>query len=298
MIEEKFVDLYARNSGLKDKLIAERDVVLAYALDAIHAAGLAGALAFKGGTCLRKCVFGSSGRFSEDLDFTLTGGKGALERIMAMFGGEHHGIKFRIEESYAGDDGTSWGALIGYEHAWNSLGRFKLQVSLREEPTLPVVPLPQKRQAYFKYLEFAPAAAPALQVIEMTAEKLRAACQRVKVRDLYDLCLIAELPFDVDLLRSLVVLKLWQSGDPFDPDRFFDKIGGTKYDWTDLERLLRSNQKLVPSRILEKIRGRYAALRGLTSLEQTVAKSARGRRNKAAAEKLRGAARELFSASA
>jgi hypothetical protein len=28
-------------------------------------------LAFKGGTCLRKLIFGSAGRFSEDLDFTL-----------------------------------------------------------------------------------------------------------------------------------------------------------------------------------------------------------------------------------
>jgi hypothetical protein len=28
VIEDKFVDLYARNSGLRDKLVAERDVVL------------------------------------------------------------------------------------------------------------------------------------------------------------------------------------------------------------------------------------------------------------------------------
>jgi len=31
MIADKFVDLYARKSGLHDKLIAERDVVLTYA---------------------------------------------------------------------------------------------------------------------------------------------------------------------------------------------------------------------------------------------------------------------------
>lgn len=34
MIADKFVDLYARNSGLRDKLVAERDVVLTYALRA------------------------------------------------------------------------------------------------------------------------------------------------------------------------------------------------------------------------------------------------------------------------
>lgn len=32
MIEDKFVDLYARNSRLRDKLVAERDGVLRYAL--------------------------------------------------------------------------------------------------------------------------------------------------------------------------------------------------------------------------------------------------------------------------
>lgn len=32
MIADKFVDLYARNSGVRDKLIAERDIVLTYAL--------------------------------------------------------------------------------------------------------------------------------------------------------------------------------------------------------------------------------------------------------------------------
>lgn len=53
MIEDKFVDLYARNSGLRDKLVAERDVVLTYALHALVDAGVMEHLAFKGGTCLR-----------------------------------------------------------------------------------------------------------------------------------------------------------------------------------------------------------------------------------------------------
>ena len=74
MIADKFVDLYARNSGLRDKLVAERDVVLTYALRTLIDEGVMDHLAFKGGTCLRKIVFGSSGRFSEDLDFSLASG--------------------------------------------------------------------------------------------------------------------------------------------------------------------------------------------------------------------------------
>lgn len=63
MIEDKFVDLYARSSGLRDKLVAEQDVVLTYALHALQGAGVMDHLAFKGGTCLRKLIFGSGGRF-------------------------------------------------------------------------------------------------------------------------------------------------------------------------------------------------------------------------------------------
>ena len=61
MIAEKFVDLYARNSRVRDKLVAERDVVLTYALRALVDDGVMESLAFKGGTCLRK--FANSGRF-------------------------------------------------------------------------------------------------------------------------------------------------------------------------------------------------------------------------------------------
>lgn len=64
MIEDKFVDLYARNSGLRDKLVAERDVVLTYALRALFDTGVMDHLAFKGGTCLRKLIFGAAGHLS------------------------------------------------------------------------------------------------------------------------------------------------------------------------------------------------------------------------------------------
>ncbi|MBI3983221.1 MAG: nucleotidyl transferase AbiEii/AbiGii toxin family protein, partial [Gemmatimonadetes bacterium] len=39
-------------------------MVLTYALRALLDAGVMDHLAFKGGTCLRKLIFGSSGRFS------------------------------------------------------------------------------------------------------------------------------------------------------------------------------------------------------------------------------------------
>lgn len=64
MIPKKMVDRYAHQSGVKDQLVAEREVVLTYALHAMREANVLDLLAFKGGTCLRKIIFGSTGRFS------------------------------------------------------------------------------------------------------------------------------------------------------------------------------------------------------------------------------------------
>lgn len=66
--------------------------------------------------------------------------------------------------------------------------------------------------------------------------------QRTKVRDLYDLHRFATKPFDGELLRALVVLKLWQVRDPFVPDARFEKLRSGKYDWADLQRLLRDRR--------------------------------------------------------
>ncbi len=291
MIADKFVDLHARNSGLRDKLVAERDVVLTYALHALVEAGVMKHLAFKGGTCLRKTVFGSAGRFSEDLDFTLNT-DGAEDDVLIVlvdvFNREHHGITFRFDEYYKTEGDTSFGGEVGYRHAWNSAGRFRLQVSLRERPTLAVSRRALKPQAYFGYLEFQPFEVESLDVIEMVAEKVRAAFQRAKVRDLYDLHRFATTPFDVELLRRLAVLKLWQVQDPFDPEAFFERVRSSHYDWDDLRRLMRASERLDAKEILRAVEARFGPLRRLSELERALVADARSGRNEALADRLRG----------
>jgi predicted nucleotidyltransferase component of viral defense system len=296
LIEEKFVDLYARNSGIRDKLIAERDVVLTYALKALMEAKLASQLAFKGGTCLRKLVFGSAGRFSEDLDYTMATDKkpdDILVRVIEIFNGEHYGIRFTLDDHYQSGPERSFGGDVRYRHAWNDAGRFHLQISLREEPTLSLASLALKPQAYFKYLEFKPFEVRTLQPIEMVSEKIRAAYQRVKVRDLYDLFQFASTPFDGELLRRLVVLKLWQARDPFDPDSLLAKIAGSAYQWEDLRRLVHANEKLDPAAIKKSVIRRLDPLRHLSELERQVVADSRAGRGKKLADQLRKEIRAL-----
>jgi predicted nucleotidyltransferase component of viral defense system len=296
VIAEKFVDLYARNSRLRDKLVTERDVVLTYALRALLDAGVMNYLAFKGGTCLRKMVFGSSGRFSEDLDFTLDTDRAqddVLTEMIEVFSGQHYGITFTPDTYYKTDEDTSFGGDILYRHAWNDAGRFRLQVSLRERPTLAVVSTSIQHQSYFKHLEFGLFDVRSLEPIEMMAEKVRAAFQRAKVRDLYDLHRFASKPFNVELLRRMAVLKLWQVRDFFDPETFFTKLRSGSYDWQDIRRLVRASERIEPDVILASVEGRYAALRNLTDVEREVIADAKSGMNHPLAERLRAEIRDL-----
>jgi predicted nucleotidyltransferase component of viral defense system len=291
MIEEKYVDLYARNSGMKDKLVAERDVVLTYALRALLDAGLMNHLAFKGGTCLRKMIFGSSGRFSDDLDFTFASEAprdDVLLDLVETFNQKHHGITYTLQDYYVTEEESSLGGDVLYQHSWNSAGRFRLQVSLRERPTLPVTPMPMEPQGYFKNLEIEAPIIPSLATVEMIAEKVRAAFQRAKVRDLYDLHRFSTRLFDGELLRPLAVLKLWQAKDPFEPESFFKRLRSARYDWNDLRRLLRSSDLVDPEEMLVSVETRFAFLNVLSDLETPLIDDARkSGRNQPLADKLR-----------
>ena len=61
----------ATRSGARSIRNVEIDIILTYLLQLFYERGLLEHLAFKGGTMLRKMVFGPRGRLSTDLDFTL-----------------------------------------------------------------------------------------------------------------------------------------------------------------------------------------------------------------------------------
>ena len=61
----------AARSGARDVSKIEIDVILIVLLQMFEERGVLPHVAFKGGTMLRKMIFGSRGRLSTDLDFTL-----------------------------------------------------------------------------------------------------------------------------------------------------------------------------------------------------------------------------------
>jgi predicted nucleotidyltransferase component of viral defense system len=272
------VQRYATESGLRDIMIAEKEVVLTYLLQLLSERGLLVRLAFKGGTCLRKMFVGSQGRFSTDLDFTGLEEHDHEDVILAMmeaFEQPFHGIQFSIPDGayYETQDGLSWGVSPAYAHDWNAAGsEIKLQISRRETSTLPTERRAQLEQSYFQHLPFAPADIVCLALPEIMAEKIRACYQRNKARDIYDLGMFATRPLDQALVRRLVVLKLWQARDSFDPERLMRKFqDGRDFDWTDLAQLVRRTMPIDRDRITaDCVRG-FRFLIDLTDEERVLA---------------------------
>ena len=197
--------------------------MLTFLLQLVSERGLLARLAFKGGTCLRKMVVGSQGRFSTDLDFT------GLEEhdhedvildMMATFEQPFHGIEFSIpdESYYETVDGLSWGVNPAYVHEWNASGsEVKLQISRHETPILPIESRRQIEQSYFQHLPFAPADITCLVFAEIIPEKIRACYQR-KSGPIHHRDLCRAVPCDKRGVRILVGNSIQSPGDPLLPE--------------------------------------------------------------------------------
>jgi predicted nucleotidyltransferase component of viral defense system len=298
MLTQAQVQRYSTESGLRDIMVAEKEVVLTFLLQLLSERGILDRMAFKGGTCLRKMFIGSRGRFSTDLDFTGIGDhdhEDVILDMMAAFEQPFHGIQLAIPdyEYYETQDGLSWGVNSTYAHEWNVSGasEVRIQVSRRETPTLPTERRAQIEQSYFKLLPFAPAEITCLVLPEILAEKIRACYQRHKARDIHDLGTFARRPVDQGLIRRLVVLKLWQAGDTFDPARLMQKfMDGQDFDWDDLRQLLNRTVAIDKERICADCVHGFGFLAELTDDERLLARD-RYQREQAAAERLRAALR-------
>lgn len=265
-------------SGVRDIGSIEIDVVLTHLLQLFHEHGLTDHLAFKGGTFLRKMIFGPRGRLSTDLDFTRRSDISLDDLTLLLLDTletPYCGISFRFDKNkdwYLTDEGCAANPVCAHEGNPSGV-KIKIQVSMRERPILAVREAPQIEQSYFKFLGFPPAPIPSLAIEEVIAEKIRAASQRSKIRDLYDLSEISRRPLNQELIRSLAVLKLWHGGGAgLDFDRFHQRIeAGDEYDMKDLQNLLRKDQKPDLGKMIERVCSEFRFLEHLTEVEKMLA---------------------------
>ncbi len=89
-------------SGARDIGNVEIDVILTYLLQRFSEKGVTEHVAFKGGTMLRKMVFGPRGRLSTDLDFTCCTDMTADDLMLMMLEAvdkPFHGISFSFDRA-------------------------------------------------------------------------------------------------------------------------------------------------------------------------------------------------------
>ena len=257
MIERKYVTRYARDSGV-DELIAERDVVLTYLLHYIQGPLLPN-LAFKGGTCLKKTYFGREGRFSMDLDFTAI--EKTSQEIQQMCRDTvndktYFDIHFQITDENVKDE--SYFASVKYQHTWNE-GDFELNISCREEPIFGLEKKSIIEESYLTHTEITPFMIPCLVKEELLSEKIRASYQRTRPRDLYDLYLFSDRPFNKELVKKSIIIKFWNVHDLFEPKKYFEKISADR-DFTELESFVNHEKIPQKNKLIKAITQRYSFL--------------------------------------
>jgi predicted nucleotidyltransferase component of viral defense system len=172
--------------------------------------GLFESCVFKGGTALRKFVFGLSGRFSTDLDFgSRDDGPGAYVLLMLRDGLVHEGVKFVVESDDEQDDGRhlrwrgeteEFGSTIVAKMDFTTYGSLMPAV-MRARAALPGVDV---------RLGFEPVQVPLMDLRENAAEKLARMRRHVVARDLFDLDALApQLRAHLPLIRQLLCFKVY-----------------------------------------------------------------------------------------
>lgn len=266
---------------------AEKEFALTHMLQALNEVGALEGVVFKGGTCIRKTLSGPSARLSTDLDFTSLSLSRAPDDLVLAFheisvafsNSAFHGFTFHMgleggTDWYSSGTGESVGFGIHYAHSNMGLdGEIRVQVSMRALPILAPVQSRQIEQQYFNTLEFEPCGLLRLRAEEMLAEKVRALCQREKTRDLYDLNWFSTFPHDHEVIRKLVVLKMQESRESFEPERFFSRLSPeTRWDWDDLASLVKDIDKREGAKMLKTCREAFLFLDDLSPEELAVAR--------------------------
>ncbi len=178
--------------------VIEKDWALSWILTGIAANPALSSWVFKGGTCLRKCYY-ETYRFSEDLDFTVSGdGLTDPAEIAAIFSevadwlADHAGLQLSLDDrSFVQRRNRRGNATVlgrlAYRGPTNPQSLPKIKVDLTSDEVL--VEPPAMRPILHPYSDALAETTTiaCYTIVELLAEKLRALVERCRPRDLYDI---------------------------------------------------------------------------------------------------------------
>lgn len=199
--------------------VAEKDYYLVVAMQRIAGSELGATLVFKGGTALHHCYLPQL-RFSEDLDFTSLDQALGLATVREVLTA---GELFQIRKEY------ETLSTIKIERLWypgilEQPGAIKVEIDRMQNAVLPA-----RQRPYINVWgqEFS---VNVMDIREICAEKVRAASQRARYRDFYDLYLILDA-YPIDLAEVFHLLRRKEVRSPITSE-------GIKANWqiASLER--------------------------------------------------------------
>ncbi len=203
MIKPGEIQQKARKAGVRDQQI-EKDYVISWILYGIaNHDRLSKALAFKGGTVLKKVYF-EDYRFSEDLDFTLLDDSMTDKEIKSSFRDifilirEDANIPLEILESNKHVDGgiNFYIGFVGPLGGQGSNKKIKADISRSEKLAFPARLIP----VLTNYSDLPQHQLLCYTLEEVLVEKLRSVMQRMQARDYFDLWYLLEYHnIDIDL---------------------------------------------------------------------------------------------------
>jgi len=247
------------------------DVAQDYALQYLFQQGVFGLGAvLKGGTSLRKFRAGNAGRFSTDLDFAVPDVDTGELLLDTLDGGEIEGVTFHVVDRTA---------LRGRLEIESPLGRPDIPAKIEITPRplwLPCDVLAPIILPVHKGYEFSLPTLPAPALEEALAEKLAAWRRRRKIRDLYDLFWFGQGVLNEELVRRVLVLKVWHDvvndgigRGPFDGAAIVEDFDVGRLPSEDIGLL---TQPVEPHRWLKFVRTRFRFVSELDATERKVAR--------------------------
>jgi predicted nucleotidyltransferase component of viral defense system len=270
LIEEAAIRRYAGENRV-DIAVARQEVILTILLNRIFLhPHLRDAVALKGGTALRKLIFGSTGRFSEDMDFATLGddNDSIQTELIALLvndeAAEMDGVRvleFDFEQSMQG----TVQAICEFRSERGE-GHFDLDITGGDgrSPLFTTIWQRPLHQTYFRQLGFDPTPIRRVETVEMIAEKVVSIHRRFEngnPKDIWDLWKWIQLPtaqVDVDLVRRLWPVRLWLDGQRWRGPGWFNRVEEFGFDWGRLRAMM--PQGRIDGRVIvNELRNRFSA---------------------------------------
>jgi predicted nucleotidyltransferase component of viral defense system len=277
-------------AGVDGRDAAVIDIAQDLPLRELHDRGALDALAFKGGTSLRKLYAGNQGRFSLDLDFSVASPSDDPDTVLLNLVSEIDGLAVGPFDYGVTERRGKWWLTMRTEFATvDSALSSKLDVS--PPPWLDPV-----RRAWIRmpvHATYGSPGLPKLQVIrleENIAEKISRLNRTTTARDLYDLAWLATHKreiggLDTALIRRLAILTVWADAHgvgtssvrwkpghelrAFDPDHWLRTRVTDEVDLADIGALAVPTPSLAE--LNATIQAHYGFLRNLDDAERQLA---------------------------